>query len=90
MWQEISKWAWCLDWEKIGRPPFSSRSELMKTQLRLRHGLALAASPDKPEKIEGAHADSVLVIYDEAKIIAAEIVRRDRGRVLRRRRRLGP
>lgn len=72
LWQEIAKWAWQLDWDKIGRPPFSSRNELMKTQLRLRHGLALAASPDKPEKIEGAHADSVLVVYDEAKIIAGD------------------
>lgn len=72
LWQEIAKWAWNLDWDKIGRAPFSSRNELMKTQLRLRHGLALAASPDKPEKIEGAHADSVLVVYDEAKIIAAD------------------
>ena len=71
LWPEINKWAFLLDWEKIGRPPFSSRTELMKTQLRLRHGLALAGSPDKPEKLEGAHADSVLYVYDESKIIPA-------------------
>jgi hypothetical protein len=62
-----------LDWEKVGRPPFSTRSEMMKSQMRLRHGLALAASPDKPEKIEGLHADAVLVILDEAKIIPPDI-----------------
>ena len=73
LWVEVSKWAWTLDWEKIGRQPFNQRTELMKTQLRLRHGLALAASPDKPERIEGAHSDSVLAILDEAKIISPEI-----------------
>lgn len=72
LWQEISKWGLALDWEKIGRPPFSQRTELMKTQLRLRHGLALAGSPDKPEKLEGAHADDIFYVFDESKIIAAE------------------
>ena len=73
LWPEINKWAMVLDWEKVGRPPFSSRTEMMKSQMRLRHGLALAASPDKPEKIEGLHADAVLVILDEAKIIPPDI-----------------
>ena len=70
LWQEIGKWALALDWEKVGRPPFSSRTEMMKTQLRLRYGLALAGSPDKPERLEGAHASSVLYVFDESKIIA--------------------
>jgi hypothetical protein len=73
LWPEINKWSMALDWEKIGRPPFSPRSELMKTQMRLRHGLALAASPDQPDKIEGLHADSVLVLLDESKIISPAI-----------------
>ena len=73
LWPEINKWSMVLDWEKVGRPPFSSRTEMMKSQMRLRHGLALAASPDKPEKIEGLHADAVLIILDEAKIIPPDI-----------------
>jgi hypothetical protein len=44
----------------------------MKTGLALRHGIATAGSPDQPEKLEGAHADSILYIYDEAKIIIPE------------------
>lgn len=73
LWPEIGKWAMLLDWEKVGRPPFSARNELMKNQMRLRHGLALAASPDKPEKIEGLHGDAVLIVLDEAKIIPPQI-----------------
>ena len=73
LWPEISKWANNLNWTAIGREPFSPRAELMKSQLRLRHGLALAASPDTPQKIEGLHADSVLVLLDEAKIISPAI-----------------
>lgn len=72
LWVEIKKWAYCLNWEAIGRGPLSERNELMKTGLALRHGVALAGSPDQPEKLEGAHADSVLYIFDESKIIAAE------------------
>lgn len=73
LWPEISKWSMLLDWEKVGRPPFSQRSELMKNQMRLRHGLAIAASPDKPEKIEGLHGDDVLFVIDEAKIVSPAI-----------------
>ena len=69
LWPEITKWSNHLNWTVIGREPLSPRSELMKTQMRLRHGLALAASPEKPAVIEGLHADSVLIVIDEAKIV---------------------
>lgn len=72
LWKEIKKWAYCLNWEAIGRGPFSERNELMKTGLSLRHGLATAGSPDQPQKLEGAHADSVLYVFDESKLISAE------------------
>lgn len=72
LWPEIKKWSYCLNWDAIGRGPFSERSELMKTGLSLRHGLAMAGSPDQPEKLEGAHADSVLYIFDESKIVAPQ------------------
>ena len=71
LWPEIKKWSYNLRWETVGRGPFSERTELMKAGLSLKHGLATAGSPDQPEKLEGAHADSVLYIFDESKIIAA-------------------
>ena len=72
LWREIAKWARRVDWEKMGRPVPNERTELMKTKLRLRHGDADAASPDTPEKIEGAHADHIMLVVDEAKIVSAE------------------
>ena len=72
LWPEIKKWSYCINWEAVGRGPFSERNELMKAGLSLRHGLATAGSPDQPQKLEGAHADSVLYIFDESKIIAAD------------------
>ena len=72
LWREIAKWARRVDWEKLGRPAPNERTELMKTKLRLRHGDADAASPDTPEKIEGAHADHIMLVVDEAKIVSAE------------------
>ena len=73
LWREVRKWALYLKWENIGRGPMSDRTELMKTGMSLRHGLATAVSPDKPARAEGLHGDSVLVVFDEAKIISPEI-----------------
>lgn len=70
LWPEIHKWAKQLDWKRLERPPFVPTVELMKMELRLAHGLAFSASPEDAAKIEGAHADEILFIYDEAKAIA--------------------
>ena len=71
-WVEIRKWANLVDWDAVGRGPLNERSELMKTGMTLRHGIATASSPDQAAKIEGAHADSLLFLFDESKIISAE------------------
>jgi hypothetical protein len=67
---EVSKWARCLRWDVIGRPPFD-RHELLKLNLTLRFGSAFAVASDVPALIEGVHADSLLYILDEAKEIPA-------------------
>lgn len=50
--------------------PFTG-SELLNLSMRLRHGNAFAAAASNPALIEGAHADSLLFIYDESKAISA-------------------
>lgn len=72
LWPEVHKWARLLDWDRIGRAPFS-KHELMKLRLRLPTGEAFAAASSDPATIEGVHADQVLYIYDEAKTIPAEM-----------------
>jgi len=72
LWPEIKKWAYLINWEQVGRGPLSERTELMKTGLTLKHGLATAGSPDAPQKLEGAHADSILYVLDESKLISVE------------------
>jgi hypothetical protein len=69
---EIRKWAKRLNWEALERPPLDERSEMMRLNLKLRHGEAFAAASDKPELIEGAHADSILYVFDESKAIIAD------------------
>lgn len=71
LWPEIHKWARRLDWERIGRPPFR-RDELLSLTLKLGHGEGFAAACTDPAKLEGAHADALLFIYDEAKAIPPE------------------
>lgn len=68
LWPEIAKWSMRLRWGTIGRTPFNP-SELMRLSLRLNHGKALAVACEDPAKIEGAHADSLLYIWDEAKTV---------------------
>ena len=69
LWPEIHKWSRHLKWDLIGRPPFDERIELMSMSLRLRTGEAFALASDRSEFIEGAHADHLLYVFDEAKVI---------------------
>ncbi len=71
-WPEIHKWSGKLRWDKVrdGRP-FSRAHELQNLNLRLSHGAAFAAASANAALIEGAHADSLLFVYDEAKAIPA-------------------
>lgn len=66
---EIKKWARRIQWDVLGRQPFSEASELLALNLKLHHGAASAVASNKAELIEGAHADSLLYLVDEAKIV---------------------
>lgn len=72
LWPEIHKWGRLLRWSKLGRAPFDERSELTKLQLSLATGRVSAVASDNPALIEGAHADSLLFVYDESKAIGDE------------------
>lgn len=69
LWPEIHKWSRRLRWDLIGRPPYSDRTELLDLNLKQGYGAASAVASNQPEKIEGAHADSLLYLIDEAKIV---------------------
>lgn len=71
LWPEVHKWAKLLRWDLIERNPFT-KLELMTLTLKLRHGEAFAVASSDPATIEGAHADQILYIYDEAKAIPAK------------------
>lgn len=71
LWPEIGKWARRLRWDVLGRGPFSERTELLALNLQLRHGAASAAASDNAALMEGAHADAILYVFDEAKSIPA-------------------
>lgn len=69
LWPEVHKWARLLDWRRIGRRPYDSRTELLVLNLKLRTGEAFTMASDNPELIEGAHAEHLLYIFDESKAI---------------------
>jgi hypothetical protein len=72
LWPELHKWAGRLRWDVVrdGRP-FSRANELQNLNLRLAHGAAFAGASANAALIEGAHADSLLFVFDEAKAIPA-------------------
>jgi hypothetical protein len=72
LWPEIHLWARRLRWDRIGREPFNERNELLTLSLNLMHGSAFAVASNDPSLIEGAHAESLLYVFDEAKSIAAD------------------
>jgi len=72
LWPEIHKWVRRLRWDRVGRGRFDERTELLIQMLKLSNGEAFAAASDKPDLIEGAHADRLLYVFDEAKAIPME------------------
>lgn len=72
LWPEVHKWVRRLKWELIQRVPFDTRTELLQNHLRLRTGEAFAVASENHEYIEGAHADSLLYLFDESKAIKPE------------------
>jgi hypothetical protein len=69
LWPEIHKWANRIDFETLGRTPYNQRTELLDLRLKLHHGAATAVASNQPERIEGAHAEELLYLLDEAKIV---------------------
>ncbi len=68
LWPEVHKWARRVDWAKVGRAPLSDR-ELLDRSLKLSTGEAFALASDNAALLEGAHADTLLYVFDEAKEI---------------------
>src|SRR6185436_2954082 len=69
LWPEVHKWARRIKWDAIGRAPFSETTELFTQSIRLETGEAFAVASDDSSLIEGAHADHLLYIFDESKVI---------------------
>lgn len=69
LWPEIHKWARRIRWDVVGRKPLIHDQELLHLSIKLSTGEAFAVASDNAELIEGAHADHLLYIFDEAKAI---------------------
>lgn len=67
-WPEVHKWAQRIRWDKVGRPAFT-QYELQTMLLKLKSGRAFAMASSEDEMTEGAHADHLLYVFDEAKAI---------------------
>lgn len=72
LWPEVHKWALRLDWSRIGRDPLVEDRELLYLHIKLETGRAFAVASNKPGLMEGAHADHLLYVFDEAKTIPSE------------------
>lgn len=69
LWPEVHKWTRRIHWSAIGRAPFDPRKELLTLNMHLATGEAFALASDEAALMEGAHADRLLYIYDEAKTV---------------------
>ncbi|WP_329368759.1 hypothetical protein OG896_24630 [Streptomyces sp. NBC_00669] len=68
LWPEIHKWVRRIKWDVLGRLPFTIH-ELLALNIKLDYGAASAVASAKPELIEGAHAEELLYLIDEAKVV---------------------
>lgn len=72
LWPEVHKWVERVDWGRLEMDPWRPDRELLRLNLKLRHGAAFAAASTRVELIEGAHADHVFFVFDEGKAIPAD------------------
>lgn len=73
LWPEIRLWGRRLRFDLLDRKPFDERSELLLLSLNLRHGSAFAVASSDAALIEGAHAESILYVFDESKAIDSAV-----------------
>jgi hypothetical protein len=69
LWPEVHKWSRLVRWPIVGRPPLVDGRELLDLSIKLPHGEAFAVPSNQPSRVEGAHADSMLFLFDESKAI---------------------
>ena len=86
LWPEIHRWQARLRWGLLGVPPWRGGKQSFDLGLKLSHGEAFAAASDNAQLLEGAHADALLAVFDEAKSIPGCDLRRSGGRAGRSRR----
>lgn len=68
LWPEIRKWAMKADWDRIGIQ-MRDKVELLKQSIEMGGKQAFPVASDTPSSIEGAHADTLLYVFDESKAI---------------------
>lgn len=74
LWPEVHKWARRKRWSEIpGVARWEPNRQLQKRSLELTTGQAFALSPANYQAAEGAHAEHLLYIYDEAKLIEHQV-----------------
>ncbi len=72
LWPEIHKWYSKVNWEKIKNAGGSCNVRLLRLECYFgEFSKAFAVASDNPVTIEGAHAERVIYVFDEAKAIPA-------------------
>ncbi len=66
---EIHKWVGKMRWDRLGLVPWRRNQEIMTLRVNLTHGEAFAINSDNPDLIEGAHAEHLMLVVDEAKSV---------------------
>jgi hypothetical protein len=68
---EIHRWSGLIRWDVVRDGHRFTRHELQTLNLKLGHGHVSAGASANAALIEGAHADSLMFVYDESKAIPA-------------------
>jgi hypothetical protein len=73
LWPEIHKWAKHIRWDVVGRTQPVPGRDLLDMSFKGNYGQAFAVASSDPALVEGAHADSLLFLYDESKAVRADV-----------------
>jgi len=70
LWPEIRKWHRFINWDGLGIN--RGEIEMLTNEIKAKTGTAFAMASSDPHLIEGAHADHLLILIDEAKSVPAK------------------
>ncbi|NIP92853.1 MAG: hypothetical protein GWO24_05055 [Akkermansiaceae bacterium] len=71
--EAVKRWVREVHWDRMGLQPWRLEREITQRHIRLARGFHYYVNSNRPDLVEGAHADHMLMVVDEAKSVEEDM-----------------